>query len=237
VRPGGGVGKGSRVGRVGGIDLSGPGGHLPAAEALSRFAQTGIHKYINIYINIHIFIYLHIYEFIYIPDLGDIYRLPRHSVDLLKLVIYINIYMHIDIYMYLCMYIYIYIYIYLYIYTRPGGHLPAAATLCRFAQTGESICIYIYIYTYVYIYIYMYVYARRMGQPTQRATNYNARSNIDTAQTFLHANGQRPKRAMIRQRSRRRQRRGEPHTEHGLGILLTHTAASMERDRRKNLYM
>jgi len=58
-----------------------------------------------------------------------------------------------------------------------------------------------------------------MGQPTQRATNYTARSNIDTAQMFLHANGQRPKRAMIRQRSRRRQRRGEPHTEHGLGVL------------------
>ena len=63
-------------------------------------------------------------------------------------------------------------------------------------------------------------YARRMGQPTQRATNYTARSNIDTAQIFLHANGQRPKRAPIRQRSGRRQRRGEPHTEHGLGVLL-----------------
>ena len=59
-----------------------------------------------------------------------------------------------------------------------------------------------------------------MGQPTQRATNYTARSNIGTAQIFLHANGQRPKRASIRQRSRRRQRRGEPHTEHGLGVLL-----------------
>ena len=65
--------------------------------------------------------------------------------------------------------------------------------------------------------------ARRMGQPTQRATNYTARSNIDTAQIFLHANGQRPNRAMIRQRSRRRQRRGEPHTEHGLGVLLALT--------------
>jgi len=62
-------------------------------------------------------------------------------------------------------------------------------------------------------------YARRMGQPTQRATNYTARSNIDTAQISLHANGQRPKRASIWQRSRRRQRRGEPHTEHGLGVL------------------
>jgi len=60
------------------------------------------------------------------------------------------------------------------------------------------------------------VYARRMGQPTQRATNYTARSNVDTAQIFLHANGQRPKRAPSRQRSRRRQRRGEPHTEHSL---------------------
>ena len=33
-------------------------------------------------------------------------------------------------------------------------------------------------------------YARRSGQPTQRATHYTARSNIDTAQIFLHANGQ-----------------------------------------------
>jgi len=32
--------------------------------------------------------------------------------------------------------------------------------------------------------------ARRMGQPTQRATNYTARSNIEPAQIFLHANGQ-----------------------------------------------
>ena len=63
-------------------------------------------------------------------------------------------------------------------------------------------------------------YARRMGQPTQSATNYTARSNIDTAQIFLHANGQRPKRAMIRQRSRRRQRRGEPHTEPVPSIIL-----------------
>jgi len=47
-------------------------------------------------------------------------------------------------------------------------------------------------------------YARRMDQPTQRATNYTARSNIDTAQICLHANGQRPNRAMIRQRSRGR---------------------------------
>ena len=81
------------------------------------------------------------------------------------------------------------------------------------------------------------VYARRMGQPTQKATNYTARSNIDTAQIFLHANGQRPKRASIRQRSRRRQRRGEPHTEHGFGALNTfhtHTVASMKRDRRKS---
>jgi len=61
-----------------------------------------------------------------------------------------------------------------------------------------------------------------MGQPTQRATVYTARSNIDTAQIFFHANGQRSNRAMIRQRSRRRQRRGEPHTEHGLGVLLSH---------------
>jgi len=29
-----------------------------------------------------------------------------------------------------------------------------------------------------------------MGQPTQRTTNYTARSNIEPAQIFLHANGQ-----------------------------------------------
>jgi len=33
-------------------------------------------------------------------------------------------------------------------------------------------------------------YARRMGQPTQRATNYTARSNMKPAQILLHANGQ-----------------------------------------------
>jgi len=72
-------------------------------------------------------------------------------------------------------------------------------------------------------------YARRMGQPTQRATNYTARSNIDTAQIFLHANGQRPKRAPIRQRSRRRQRRGEPHTEHTASESFSHSGIDEKR--------
>ena len=36
----------------------------------------------------------------------------------------------------------------------------------------------------------LYIYARRMGQPTQRAANYIARSNIDPAQIFFYANGQ-----------------------------------------------
>jgi len=70
-----------------------------------------------------------------------------------------------------------------------------------------------------------------MGQPTQRATNYTARSNIDTAQIFLDANGQRPKRAMIRQRLRRRQRRGGPHTEHGLGVLISHSHSGIDEKR------
>ena len=76
--------------------------------------------------------------------------------------------------------------------------------------------VYVCIYIWICMYVYAYTYARWMGQPTQRATNYTARSNIDTALIFLHANGQRPNRAMIRQRSRRRQRRGEPHTEHDI---------------------
>jgi len=76
------------------------------------------------------------------------------------------------------------------------------------------------------------LYARRMGQPTQRATNYTARSNIVTAQILLHANGQRPNRAMIRQRSRRRQRRREPYTEHGLGVLLAPTHPPVREDKR-----
>jgi len=37
---------------------------------------------------------------------------------------------------------------------------------------------------------FIQVYARRIGQPTQRATNYTARSNIEPAQIFPHANGQ-----------------------------------------------
>jgi len=77
----------------------------------------------------------------------------------------------------------------------------------------EMGCMYIYIYAYAYgyRYRYRYRYARRMGQSTQRATNYTARSNIVTAQIFLHANGQRPKRASNRQRWRRRQARGATH--------------------------
>jgi len=71
-----------------------------------------------------------------------------------------------------------------------------------------------------------------MGQPTQRATNYTARSNIETAQIFLHANGQWPNRAMIRQRSRRRQRRGDPHTEHGLGAQhISHSHSGIDEKR------
>jgi len=38
-------------------------------------------------------------------------------------------------------------------------------------------------------------YARRMAQPTQRTTNYTARSNIEPVQIFLHANGQRAPRS------------------------------------------
>jgi len=36
---------------------------------------------------------------------------------------------------------------------------------------------------------YRRIYGRRMGQPTQRATNYTARSNIDTAQIVLCTEG------------------------------------------------
>ena len=103
--------------------------------------------------------------------------------------------------------------------------------------------LHVYINTYPFI---CDLYARRMGQPTQRATNYTARSNIVTAQIFLHANGQRPKRASNRQRSRRRQARGATHRarppsfqhcQHSLNTFHTHTAASMKRDRRKSLYI
>jgi len=45
-----------------------------------------------------------------------------------------------------------------------------------------------------------------------RKVKHRARPNISSRQ--------RPKRAPIRRRSRRRQRRGEPHTEHGLGSLF-----------------
>ena len=45
-----------------------------------------------------------------------------------------------------------------------------------------------------------------------RKVKHQARPNISSRQE--------PKRAPIRRRLRRRQRRGEPHTEHGLGILL-----------------
>jgi len=110
---------------------------------------------------------------------------------------------------------YICIYMYMHMYINKEIYMPSAPP---YASTSSDTSRQVYIYLPVYI--YMFTYARRMGQPTQRATNYTARSNIDTAQIFLYANGQRPNRAMIRQRLRRRQRRGEPHTEHGLGVLL-----------------
>jgi len=45
-----------------------------------------------------------------------------------------------------------------------------------------------------------------------RKVKHRARPNLSSRQ--------RPKRAPIRRRSRRRQRRAEPHTKHGLGVLL-----------------
>ena len=148
--------------------------------------------------------------------------------------------------MYVCMYVCMYMYMYIYTHTHVGG----CVCVCMCVYTGPQLLElagqlahhHRLISLDGYSYEYCVFYARRMGQ---RATNYTARSNIDTAQIFLHANGQRPKRAPIRQRSQRRQRRGEPHTEHGLGVLLaqhslntfhTHTAASMKRDRRKSLH-
>jgi len=72
------------------------------------------------------------------------------------------------------------------------------------------------------------LYARRMGQPTQTATNYTARSNIVTAQIFSTptANGQSA--PWNRQRSRRRQARGATHRARP-------RRRSMKRDRRKSL--
>jgi len=123
-----------------------------------------------------------------------------------------------------CLYAYVLIYMFspaIYIQAQP------AEVVIISARAGFDIVIDTYIVcTHLNIHVdicrYTSTYARRMGQHTQRATNYTARSNIVTAQIFLHANGQRPNRAMIRQRSRRRQRRGEPHTEHGLGVLHSH---------------
>ena len=69
-----------------------------------------------------------------------------------------------------------------------------------------------------------FVCARRVGQPTQRAANYTARSNIEPAQKFSHANAQS---APTKRRSPRRLRRRPPHTEHGLGVLLTHSHSGL----------
>jgi len=65
--------------------------------------------------------------------------------------------------------------------------------------------------------------ARQVGQPTQRAANYTARSNIEPAHNFPR---QRPKRAPTKRRSLRRQRRRAPHTKHGLGVLVCAGLAS-----------
>jgi len=51
-----------------------------------------------------------------------------------------------------------------------------------------------------------------------RKVKHRARPNLSSRE--------RPKRAQIRRRSRRQQRRVEPHTEHGLGVLLAHDVPS-----------
>ena len=112
-----------------------------------------------------------------------------------------------------CLYAYVLIYMFspaIYIQAQP------AEVVIISARAGFDIVIDTYIVcTHLNIHVdicrYTSTYARRMGQHTQRATNYTARSNIVTAQIFLHANGQRPKRASNRQRSRRRQARGATH--------------------------
>ena len=52
----------------------------------------------------------------------------------------------------------------------------------------------------------------RESNTLYRKVKHRARPNLSSRQ--------RPKHAPIRRRSRRRQRRGEPRTEHGLGVLL-----------------
>jgi len=63
---------------------------------------------------------------------------------------------------------------------RHRSRLPLAAAWCRWVERwllGHSV-------------YFGFGYARRMGQPTQTATNYTARSNIEPAQICPHANGQ-----------------------------------------------
>jgi len=75
---------------------------------------------------------------------------------------------------------------------------------------------------HTHTYLTLLPHGRRMGQPIQRATNYSARSNIEPAQIFLHANGQSaPQSTHIHTSS--------PHRQHSLNTSHTHAAASMKR--------
>ena len=61
-----------------------------------------------------------------------------------------------------------------------------------------------------------------------RKVKHGARPNLSSRQ--------RPKRAPIRRRSRRRQRRGAPHTEHGLGVFL-HLYPYLYRRIQRDLFL
>ena len=180
------------------------------ALRVTRREHTHTHTYIHIYIYICIYIYMHTYIHTYIYTCSRPRpRGWRQFVALARRVtrrVHTHTHTHIHIYIYIYTYIYIYIpyihtYIYIYIYIciytclrpRPRGwkqFVASARRVMRRAQapqpwhagpagakdSGQKAL--------------RHRYARRMDQPTQRATNYTARSNIEPAQIFLHATGQ-----------------------------------------------
>jgi len=78
----------------------------------------------------------------------------------------------------------------------------------------------------VQLHLYLYVHARLVCVYTMLGGWVNHTESNKLYRKVKHrvrpnlSSRQRPKRALIRRRSRRRQRRGEPHTEHGLGVLF-----------------
>ena len=166
---------------------------------------------IDLYIPIYIYTCVCVYTYacVLVPPLyiNRLYVLPYYLCNLrpcdcscADLPILIYIYMRVYIYTYhecysIFLYTYIYIhniYIYILICFLPPGLATVAAPVYLGEIADTSVRgLFSSIYTYMCMQgLCVFILCSADGSTTQRATNYTARSNIESAQIFLRANGQ-----------------------------------------------